>query len=204
MKPKEEDESTVRLPQGWHSEEEAGAQEGEEGAGMSARVLVADPPWTFGDALGKRGAAANYSLLSLRDILRFELPPLADDAYLFLWRVSALGEEAYRVARAWGFTPKAEIVWMKQTATGKRWFGMGHHVRNEHETCLVATRGKPQPKVRNVCSTFMAPVGRHSEKPDAFYALVEEFAHGPYVELFARRRRAGWTCLGNDPALVAA
>jgi N6-adenosine-specific RNA methylase IME4 len=45
---------------------------------------------------------------------------------------------------------------------------------------------------------FEAPVGRHSQKPEAFYGLVEQLADGPYAELFARRRRENWTCFGNE------
>lgn len=164
------------------------------------RVLVADPPWSFGDKLpGKnRGAAKNYSVLSVEGICRFELPPLARDAWLFLWRVSSQVEEAYRVVRAWGFVPKSEIVWEKVTSGGKAHFGMGRYVRASHETCIVATRGRVKPLSRSVRSRFAAPTGEHSEKPAAFYAIVESLAAGPYVELFARRQRQGWTCLGDE------
>lgn len=163
-------------------------------------VLIADPPWKFSDRLpGKgRGAAKHYDVLDLDGIKNFPLPELADDCYLFMWRVSAMVEEAYEVVRAWGFTPKAEIVWDKKTKTGKEHFGMGHHVRASHESCIIAVRGRPKVKVRNVRSTFDGPVSRHSAKPDEFYELVEELCHGPYVELFARRERPGWVCYGNE------
>jgi len=161
-------------------------------------VLCADPPWSFGDGLGKRGAHANYPTLSISDICRFPLPPLAGDALLFLWRVSSQIEEALIVCRAWGFEPKSEIVWNKTTRTGKQHFGMGRYVRASHESCLIARRGRPVIRARNVRSAFSSPVGRHSEKPEAFYDLVEQLSAGPYVELFARRQRPGWTCLGNE------
>lgn len=186
------------------------------------RVVCADPPWPFKDKLpGEgRGAAKNYDVLSIDDIKagRFvggeALRNVADDAYLFLWRMSAgdkigdltLAERAYDVARAWGFAPKTEIVWRKQTKNGKRHIGMGWHIRNEHETCILAVRGKPKPLVRNIRSVFdaVAPPnekGRaiHSKKPDAFYSnIVEKLSHGPYLELFGRRQRDGWTVLGNE------
>lgn len=164
------------------------------------RVLVADPPWAFNDKLPGpgRGAEKHYRVLTLADIMGFPLPPLADDAYLFLWRVSSQVEEAYRVCGAWGFTAKSEIVWLKRTKTGKRWFGMGHHVRAEHESCIVAVRGRPKPLVRNVRSTFEAEAGRHSAKPEAFFDLIETLCQGPYAELFARRHRPGWTCYGDE------
>jgi site-specific DNA-methyltransferase (adenine-specific) len=168
------------------------------------RCLVADPPWRFDDKLPGpgRGAASHYDVLSNSDIENFELPLLADDCYLFLWRVSSMVEEAYRVCRAWGFIPKTELVWIKRTKNGKRWFGMGHHLRAEHESCIVAVRGRPKPLLRNIRTTFGATAGRHSAKPDEFYDLVESFCEGPYVELFARRTRPGWVTLGNDPDLL--
>lgn len=167
---------------------------------MSFRVLCADPPWSFGDKLpGKsRGAEKNYGVMTVDDICAFELPPLEPDAYLFMWRVSSQVEEAYRVVRAWGFVPKSEIVWRKMTANGKPWFGMGRHVRAAHETAVVAVRGRPQRLSASERSVFEAVAGRHSEKPEAFYDIVERLAPGPYVELFARRQRPGWTCLGNQ------
>jgi N6-adenosine-specific RNA methylase IME4 len=164
------------------------------------RVLVADCPWAFGDTLpgASRGAEKNYAVLSLDQIRNFPLPPMADDSYLFLWRVASMQEEALSVVRAWGFALKTELVWRKLTTTGKVWFGMGRTVRASHETCLIATRGKPARKTASIRSVFDAPVGKHSAKPEAFFDLVEALAPGPYVELFARRQRKGWICVGNE------
>ena len=165
------------------------------------RVITADPPWSFGDKLpgNTRGAEKNYQVLSVDQVCAFTLPPIADDALLFLWRVSSQVEEANRVVRAWGFVPKTEIVWVKKTNTGKRHFGMGRIVRAEHETCIVAKRGRPEILAKNIRSTFEAPTGRHSEKPETFYRdIVEKLSAGPYVELFGRRLREGWTVLGNE------
>lgn len=164
------------------------------------QCLVADPPWKFTDALpGKRrGAVKHYACLSLAEIMAFELPRMAADSLLFLWRVAAMQEEALQVARAWGFAPKAEIVWEKETDSGKQAFGMGHYVRNSHESALICTRGSPKILSHSIRSSFRAPIGRHSAKPERFYDLVEQMIGGPYVELFARRQRAGWTCYGNE------
>jgi N6-adenosine-specific RNA methylase IME4 len=165
---------------------------------------VADPPWTFGDKLPgkKRGAAKNYNVLRTREIEAFlaERPGLviAEDALLFLWRVSAMVDDAMGVARAWGFEPKAEIVWIKTERSGIRHFGLGRYVRNSHETCIIARRGKAKVRDRAVKSVFEAPIGEHSAKPEAFYHLVERLSGGPYMELFARRRRRGWSCFGDE------
>ena len=174
------------------------------GALVRHRVLSADQPWRFDDRLpGRgRGAAKHYQTLSVEELLRFPLPLMERDSVLFLWRVSAMQQEALDVIRAWGFTLKSELVWCKTTRRGKRHMGMGRIVRGEHETCLIATRGRPVCLVKNMRSTFDAPVRRHSEKPAEFFAIVERLYRGPYVELFARRNRPGWTTLGNQVGLL--
>ena len=171
---------------------------------MSAAALVlADPPWKFGDALpGKtRGAARNYDVLDAEQIARFPLPPVAEDAPLLLWRVASMVEESLFVCRTWGFTPKAEIVWVKTTEHGKLAIGMGRYVRAAHETCIVAARGKAAARVRDrgIRSVLLAPRGAHSAKPPAFYELAERLYPGPRVEIFARGvPRAGWESYGRE------
>ncbi len=201
---------------------------------MSSRkkcdVLVADVPWRFGDKLpgASRGAEKNYSTMSVEEAMRFPLPPLADDAILFFWRVSSMVEEAYRVVRAWGFVPKTELVWVKLTPRadellkkdfilekGKtrrhliaelpQHFGMGRYTRAAHETCIVATRGSYKVADRGIRSTFYAPVGEHSAKPQAFFNIVERLvgltgasSKSRAVELFARKTRANWNTYGDE------
>lgn len=183
------------------------------------KVIVADPAWKFDDALPgeTRGAEKNYRCMSTPDICQLAArghgsltimdQPVAPDCALFLWRVASQQQEALDVARAWGFTVKTELIWLKKTAHGNLWFGMGRTLRAEHEVCLVATRGAPTVKNHSTRTTFVtdldfeglsAPAGRHSEKPERFYEIVETLFDGPRLELFARRRRAGWTCVGDE------
>jgi len=182
-----------------------------------ARVVVADPAWLFGDALPgeTRGASRvydcmrTYAICSLTPDCGHTImgQPIADDAILFLWRVAALQQDALVVARAWNFEVKTDLVWLKKTTDGLRWFGMGRTLRAEHEICLVCTRGRPSLKSHSIRSTFVtdldvaglsARVGRHSEKPDEFYEIVDSLSDGPYLELFARKTRAGWRSVGNE------
>ena len=173
---------------------------------MTCSVLVADPPWRFGDKLpgNGRGAAKHYPTLSAAELCRFPLPPLAKDAHLFLWRVASMQQEALDVGRVWGFALKAELVWRKQTSKGKRWFGMGRRVRMEHEVCLIFARGRPAVLDHSIRSVFDAPVpgDRHSAKPDAFFDIVHRLCGAPtpdtHVELFARQVRNGWSTYGNE------
>ena len=168
-------------------------------------VLVADPPWSFDDALpGRgRGAAKHYPTLPPHEIMRFPLPPLAADAILLLWRVASQPALALDVVSAWGFVPKSEIIWVKTakaraTQPLRLAIGMGHYTRASHEACILATRGKPKVRDHGVRSVFFAPRRRHSEKPPEVHALAERLCAGPYAELFARARREGWTQYGRD------
>lgn len=172
-----------------------------------ARVLLADPPWLFGDALPgeSRGASKQYPCMRTEDICAMELPPLADDCLLLMWRVAAMQREALAVMQAWDFTLKSEIVWRKLTRgtpkpdeQPKEHFGMGRYVRAAHEVCLIGTRGRFKVESRSVRSIFSAPVQEHSRKPDDIYLIAEALSAGPYAELFARRRRAGWMQYGNQ------
>ncbi len=183
---------------------------------------MADIPWCFRDALNnrqgvRRGAVANYRTMPeglAEDYLDRQGFAIADDAFLFLWRVGALQEQAFGVMRSWGFRfSGAEIVWVKTTdeprvhspysspverTSVRLAFGMGHYVRNCHEVCLVGVRGRAKVQHRSQRSVFFAPAGPHSAKPDEFYRIVEKLCRGPRLELFGRKRRAGWTVVGDE------
>lgn len=172
-----------------------------------ARVLIADCPWKFGDRLPgkKRGAEKHYKCMTVSEIMRMPLPPTHESAVLFLWRVSSMVEEAYQVLRAWDFVPKSEIVWNKTSEDGEKdSIGMGRIVRGSHETCIVAARGKyMEPTSKSERTSFRAPRGKHSEKPEEFYRIVErlyplELWPESHVEMFARRRRKGWIQFGDE------
>ncbi len=187
---------------------------------MIFQTMVADPPWAPRDALPgpKRGAKKHYTTLSTRDICALRLPPVASSGLLFLWRLASMPFDGLDVCKAWGFEPVSEIVWVKTPRAGALSRGrlgelvggmrsrkvrilLGHYVRASHETCIIAARpgAASTIKAHNIPSVLFAPLGRHSEKPAAFYRLVETLAPGPYVELFAREpRNERWTCIGDE------
>lgn len=158
------------------------------------QTVVADPPWP----MTHRDGNSHYPLMTVEDIKQFQLPALNPNCRLFLWRLTTNQRWAIELLDAWGFRLRSEVVWVKTRKNGNLQFGMGMSVRSSHETCLIAERGKPPILSHSVRSVFMARVNIHSQKPDEFYDLVEQLSPGPYLELFARRHRLGWTCLGNE------
>lgn len=75
---------------------------------------------------------------------------------------------------------------------------LGYWTRSNSEVCLLATRGKPKRSNADVRQAIIAPRREHSRKPDGIHERIERLVAGPYLELFARQRRPGWDCWGNE------
>lgn len=123
------------------------------------------------------------------------------------WPVKARYATQYRdgvrrddIARVWGFRVAQIGFWVKQpSGFGPAGRGAtGGLLTNTVEPFLVCKRGRPKQKTRTDTSWWVWPRGRHSEKPDAFYDLVESMSPGPYLEMFSRRPRLGWDTWGNE------
>jgi len=128
------------------------------------------------------------------DICALPISDLADsDAYLWCWGINSMMEDAHRVVRAWGFSPISLVTWCKKQP------GVGVYVRNNTEHAILAKRGRPPVTEKAASATwYLWPRAEHSRKPDAFYDLVETITPGPYLELFARRARFGWSYWGDE------
>jgi N6-adenosine-specific RNA methylase IME4 len=180
-----------------------GTPKADEALGRFA-VVLADPPWSFGNRIPSRHPENHYPTMEIETICRLlETTGLAKhllpDCSLFLWSPPAmLLNEAARVIEAWGFTFLTGAVWDKETV------GFGAHFRMQHEHLLLATRGNmPTPGIADRPSSIIrAPRGRHSEKPAVVYDIIERmYPELPKLELFARQQRAGWVSCGNEASL---
>lgn len=181
------------------------------------RTIVADPPWPMkwtGGATNRKngrgerhnnGAAVNkklpYPTMSVEQIALLPIGELAaDDANLFMWTTDGflLDGSARKVVYAWGFLNPRLLIWHKSG------FGLGTFPRPQHETCLVASRGRSTWTTRSHGSVHRWKVvyeggsRKHSAKPDGFYDLVQQASPGPYLELFARVQRLGWDTWGDE------
>jgi N6-adenosine-specific RNA methylase IME4 len=162
-------------------------------------VILADPPWNFRTfdrkkSVPSRTSVDPYATMTIPQLSELPVGDVAaKDCVLFLWTVSYLQDEATEVARAWGFKPKSlAFVWQKGS------IGMGYWTRQQVEICKLYTRGKPRRLSRSVRQLIIAPRREHSRKPDEQYERIEALAGGPYLELFARQQRPGWSAWGNQ------
>jgi len=163
-------------------------------------VIYADPPWrfeTWGD-VGKATTSADnhYPCSPLSEIMLLDVPSIsADDCVLWLWATVPMELQAHEVMDAWDFRYVSHACWPKDRT------GTGYWFLNKHERLLVGTRGNVPPPAMGTRwpSVIEAPRGRHSEKPDVFYELIEAyFPNLPKIELYARASRKGWDSWGLE------
>lgn len=184
-------------------------------------VIYADPPWSYemySDKGYGKSPDVHYDcmtmddLKAMRDQIIFSTAP---DAVCIMWVCFPLLREAIDLMAAWGFQYKTGGPWVKRTAGGKPAFGTGYILRSAAELFLIGTIGNPKIKnhsTRNVLLTGDQPETladidaiivdsirrEHSRKPDELIPLIENLFNGPFLELFARTQRPGWTVYGNQ------
>lgn len=88
-------------------------------------------------------------------------------------------------------------------------FYMGRIFRQTHEIALIGIKGEISKFIENKSqrSVFLGPIGEHSEKPEALQDSLDLLIppkDNEYdrIELFARRHRKGWVCIGNEAPMT--
>ncbi len=186
----------------------------------SANVIYADPAWRY-SVFSKKGeaksASRHYETMPLADICALPVADLAaPSAHLFLWATAPHLRQAFTVMDAWGFSySSVAFVWGKLNRSHQisprlfladcdAFMGMGHTTRQNAEFVLLGRRGAPKRKVKSIRQMVFSPVREHSRKPDEVRALIERYADGPRVELFARTKADGWMVWGNETSKFGA
>lgn len=177
------------------------------------RCVYADPAWRHRSnsvARPGRNAMRHYDCMSLDEIAALPVKDVvADDCALFLWITGpflAIGAHL-PIMRAWGFKPSGMgFTWVKLNKSAGRLFffaddvfmGGGHTTRKNAEFCLIGKRGRSVRVDAAVREVIIDPRREHSRKPEEAHARIERYCTGPYLELFGRQSRPGWTVLGNE------
>jgi N6-adenosine-specific RNA methylase IME4 len=167
------------------------------------RCIVIDPPWPVEkivrDVRPRQDEALDYHTMTLDEIEALPVASLADPegCHLFLWTTHKLLPDALRLIEAWGFRYECSLTWVKPVGmTPFSWM-----YNTEH--CLFARRGNLPLLRMGLKLSVEAPVGHHSQKPDAFYAHALEASPSPRVELFARAAHEGFEGWGDEYQLEA-
>ena len=173
------------------------------------KAIEADPPWrflTWSDTNQKRSASRYYRLMRTEEIAALPVADVAGPSCaLFLWAINPMLPDALAVMAAWGFKFKTIAFAWGKTTTRTEWSwapnyhaGLGYWTRANVELCLLGIRGKPKRLAKDVRQLIISPRRRHSQKPPEARERIERLVAGPYLELFARTPRDGWTTWGNE------
>ncbi len=171
---------------------------------MSFDFVMVDFPWRFEawSEAGKKQKApeAHYKTLSIEQCAAF---PIADlgrgDALYWIWATHPMIDQQISLCRRLNLNFVTTGVWVKTTVNGKLGFGTGYRLRCASEPFIICTLGRPE-TVRNIRTAFLAPIGRHSEKPDEAYDIAERMMPKALrrADIFSRRSRPGWTAWGDE------
>jgi N6-adenosine-specific RNA methylase IME4 len=175
--------------------------------GNKFKTILADPPWQFQNRTGKiapeHKRLNRYGTMTLDEIKALPVSEVAEEtSHLYLWVPNALLPEGLQVMSAWGFNYKSNIIWQKiRKDGGPDGRGVGFYFRNVTEILLFGVRGKNARTLgpgRSQVNIMCTQKREHSRKPDEQYPLITSCSPGPFLEMFARGERPGWTVWGNQ------
>ena len=174
-------------------------------AGTKFATISMDPPWsfkTYSDKGKDRSPEQHYPTMSYDELAALPIPELmAENGVLHLWTSWPLLAQAFNLLSHWGLHySTCGLLWIKTKRDGSEglFTGMGYWSRSNSEFTLLATRGHPVRLGKDVHQVIIAPVMEHSRKPEEAASRMERLSPGPYLEMFARRTRPGWTVWGNE------
>jgi len=164
------------------------------------QIIYADPPWNIGTMRMQKArpnAHLAYKRMTTNEICQMGIDLrqyLAEDCGLFLWTTHTFLYDAFRVVKEWGFKYHCCLTWDK--TNGIPCFGF----KRRTEFLLYGYRGKINVNQRGkfIPTLFTEKLTAHSVKPQIAYELLESNTPEPRLELFARQRREGWDCWGNE------
>ena len=161
------------------------------------QTIVVDPPWDWSDEgdINQFGRTKpEYATMPIDEIAKLPIDKISDDnCHLYLWVTNRSLPKAFSLIEKWGFRYITCLTWVKLS------FGIGNYFRGSTEQVLFAVKGSQPLKRKDACTHFCADRGKgHSAKPDEFYKLVESCSYAPFIDVFGRKERDGWSVWGEN------
>lgn len=168
-------------------------------------VIYADPPWEARcfDFSHRYDDVVPYKTMTIEGIRALPVKEIVlDDALLFMWCVESHIPFMSTVMLDWGFEyVSVAFVWHKtsQTTLFRECPTFTVPPLRSCEFCFMGRRGKSLAKNYKVHQFLNSPRRSHSQKPDEVRSRIVALAGDvPRIELFARRRVAGWDAWGDE------
>ena len=159
-------------------------------------LILCDPPY-FYDVEAPRKSdriSSYYHQMNTQEICELPIQNITEKkAILFLWSPSPKVQDAMEIIKAWKFQYKTQIIWNKKS------IGLGHNVRQMHETLLIAKKGDFPTPLYKPPSIIEERRTDHSRKPEKSYQIIQRmYPDSRKVELFGRYIYPGWTGVGLE------
>ena len=169
------------------------------------KTVVVDPPWDM-PAIGMtdmiRGRHVPnfnpimpYGTMTLSEISAMPIAEVLDnDAAVFCWTTNRFIPKTFEIIEAWGCTYSFTMAWLKNAG-----------IQTPSSPCfntefiVVGRKGKTTwLDTKSFRTGNCWPRGGHSEKPEGFYDLLRRVTPGPRLDVFGRRRIAGFYSWGDE------
>ena len=170
---------------------------------MKFNTITIDPPWPTSMAgqfksRKSRPRSLPYKTMEVPEIKALPVQDLCNTgAHVYLWCTNKTLRVAFEVLESWQVSFHQVLVMHKPSGMTP---SLGYVFGTEF--CLLGFAGRPMQKFQSIggLNHFSSPPknGKHSAKPDTFYKLVERMSPGPYLDLFARQKREGWSVWGDE------
>ena len=166
-------------------------------------IILADPPWPYNSkrmVLEKgtsiTGVDDEYNTLTMKDLCSLPIRNIrSKNCILYLWATGPKLQEAFELIDAWGFKYSTmAFVWDKRIPNP------GYYSCSQCEYVLIAKKGKCPKRIKtNTRQLLTKPRTKHSIKPELVQDRIDNhWDKCEKIELFARRYRDGWDCIGDE------
>ena len=163
-------------------------------------VIVIDPPWQMErialDCNPNETRLLPYPTMTLEQIEQLDHVEkyAAKDCHVFLWTTNRYLKFAFPILEKWGVEHSCTFVWHKNR--GPKPIG---GPQSNCEFCLYGRVGSPVfVDTKQFATCFEADAKKHSEKPEAFYEMLQRVAAGRRLDYYNRRKIKGFIGAGNE------
>ncbi|HEY6039105.1 MAG TPA: MT-A70 family methyltransferase, partial [Kofleriaceae bacterium] len=164
-------------------------------------VIYGDYPWKYDNSDQHEGSRGHmgYPPMDFDEIIahaREMRSRAAKDCVIALWVTNLYIPKIGAVIEAYGAEHRTMLTWPKPRA------GVGTWPRGQTEHLVIASIGEPVHTLNELSTllpAFAPYIDRaHSSKPTEVADLLTKHCSGPFLELFARAPREGWTVWGAE------
>ena len=170
--------------------------------GKRYATVVIDPPWQLSASKNRAISGVKtlqwipYETFTLDEIKRLTINGImAENAFCFCWTVNKyLGQTISEVLPAWGLRYSFTMSWVKSKGPQ-----IPRSPCFNSEWVVVGKKGSPEfTDWRDFRTGNTWKRGAHSAKPEGFYDLLRRVTPEPRIDIFNRRRIAGFDSWGDQ------